>query len=191
MSRNDISKHLVHWVKADTEVEAFETLLEIVYDWSLLGNIGHIRGEYNCVCFSEAPVKSFHGIEGRYKPFGVLLSKEFVYASGGRPVIYQSDNEYELLPESHRWRHVRYEPLANPPIDFTWEREWRVQTDEFHLPPEEVIVLVPNQSWIDEIEQHQYDRERNRIYADTIGYGDFAALQTPRDFHYRVCAIYV
>ena len=28
-----------------------------------------------------------------------------------------------------RWRHVRYEPLLGPRVDFTWEREWRASPD--------------------------------------------------------------
>ncbi len=33
--------------------------------------------------------------------------------------MYQPEAEYEVLHESQRYRHVRYEP---PDTDYTWER---------------------------------------------------------------------
>lgn len=189
MSRKDISENLVHWVKGDDNGDAFETLLEIVFDWVLIGSNGSIKGSYNCVCFTEAPVNQFHSVGGRYKQFGILVSKKFLFSQGGRPVIYQSDAEYDSLPESMRWRHVRYEPNGTPPIDFTWEREWRIKIDELYLPPEEIVVLVPDNSWAEAIKEQQYDREHNRISADIVGYGEFAGWQAPKEFHYRVSVI--
>jgi len=46
-------------------------------------------------------------------------------------VIYQTDNDFNILPEELRWRHVRYEPAGDQAIDFTWEREWRMHCDEW------------------------------------------------------------
>ena len=191
MSRNDISENLVHWIKGDSFEGAFETLLKIVYGWELTGSNGFIKGGYNCVCFTEAPVDEFHSVTGKYKPFGILLSKKFVFSIGGRPVIYQHDSEYSILPDEIKWRHVRYEPCSEEFRDFTWEREWRVHTDCFELPPEEVTVLVPDQTWVDAIHKHQYYREQHRIYAEAVAYGDIAQWQAPDEFHYRVSAISV
>lgn len=63
-------------------------------------------------------------------------------------MLYQSEEEYTALPQSLQWRHVRYDPFARPPVDFTWEREWRVPRD-VAISPEECIVLAPA---FDEIE---------------------------------------
>jgi len=82
------------------------------------------------VCFTEAPENVFHQVLGRYKPFGIQVPKSWLFEKGGRPVIYQAAGEYELLDEKIRWRHVRYEPHTTAPIDFSWEREWRIQAEE-------------------------------------------------------------
>ena len=97
----------------DSDEEAFDVLQQIVQERCLCGGTGHIRGGYQCVCFTEAPQNTFHNVIGRYRPFGIRVSKKWLYQEGGRPVIYQSDQEYDALPESHRWRHVRYEPDAD------------------------------------------------------------------------------
>jgi hypothetical protein len=86
----------------------------------------------------------------RYKPFGVMVSKSWLFSQGGRPVIYQPDEEFELLHESQRFRHVRYEPNAPSPdrrVDFTWEREWRILIDELPLVPDQTTVVVPTRVW--------------------------------------------
>jgi hypothetical protein len=83
-----------------------------------------------------------HGV--RYKPFGVMVGKEWLFEQGGRPVIYQPASEFELLHERQRFRHVRYEP---PTVDFTWEREWRVETDRLELDPARVSLVVPDRKW--------------------------------------------
>jgi len=76
----------------------------------------------------------------RYEPFGVGVPKEWLFQRGGRPVIYQSDAEYERLPGDFRWRHCRYEP---PDVDFTWEREWRIPLERLNLDPAQTWIFVP------------------------------------------------
>ena len=58
-------------------------------------------------CFSEAPLSklaqilanpSAHGM--RYKPFGVMVSKSWLFERAGRPVIYQPESEFDLLHET-------------------------------------------------------------------------------------------
>jgi len=41
-------------------------------------------------------------------------------------VIYLPDNEANWIPDEEKWRHVRYEYGS---VDWTHEREWRVQGD--------------------------------------------------------------
>ena len=154
MIRDDLSDQLVHLTKGETEQEAAARFLSIVGDKALLGGSGLIRGGYRCVCLSEAPISklgailaqpSIHGMP--YAPLGVMLSKTSVFAAGGRPVIYEPESEFQMLPESHRYRHKDYTPGKQP--DFSWEREWRILTDRFPLDPATVTLVVPNRLWSD------------------------------------------
>jgi hypothetical protein len=81
----------------------------------------------------------------RYKPFGVMVPKKWLFSKGGRPVIYQPDAEYEFLHDSQKYRHKRYEPDEG--FDFTWEREWRVLTPSLELDPDVTSVVVPDRRW--------------------------------------------
>jgi hypothetical protein len=77
-----------------------------------------------------------------------MFEKNWVFERGARPVIYQPDDEFYQLPEEIRWRHVRYEPAGWPPVDFAWEREWRLHGDELLFLPSEAVLVVPNQEWV-------------------------------------------
>jgi hypothetical protein len=150
--RDDLSDRLVHLTRGEPTLVAAEAFLAIVRERRLIGGGTHIRGGYRCVCFSEAPIgklahllaASAQGQGVRYKPFGIMVDKAWLFAQGGRPVIYQPEAEFTLLHESQRYRHVRYEP---PGVDFTWEREWRVQVDELALDPAAVTLVVPTRAW--------------------------------------------
>jgi len=171
MPRVDLSNDLIHWIKGDSDEEAFEIIRQIVREQRLRGGSGHIKGRYQCVCFTEAPQTTFHDVIGRYRPFGVRVSKRWLYSEGGRPVIYQREAEFEALPESHRWRHVRYEPDCEPPVDFTWEREWRIRTDVLVLPPGEARLVLPHQEWADLLEADHLEEEEYRIRLESVAYG--------------------
>ena len=153
MHRPDISDSVIHFTKGATAEAALEVLLIMVGEGRILGGTGMIKGGYRCACFTEAPLPAIAGglvnanSFTRYSPFGLMFSKDWLYERGGRPVIYHSDDEYSQLPEHMRWRHVRYEPLSDPVIDFTWEREWRLQCDELRFDPSEVALVVPNRDW--------------------------------------------
>lgn len=149
LDREDISTYLVHFIKGDDYEEAFRTLTSIVRGSQLLGGTGFIKGSYRCVCFSEAPIKtlgqmlmkpSIHGV--KYKPFGIIVEKKWLFEQGGRPVIYETDSEYTNLVEELRWRHVRYEQHLDPPIDFSWEREWRIRVDSLYIDPDVAWLVV-------------------------------------------------
>jgi hypothetical protein len=107
-------------------------------------------------------------------------------------VIYQSDAEYDQLSLDYRWRHVRYEPDAVPPIDFSWEREWRIRIDELALPPGETQIIVPHESWAYLlIDEHQAGEEE-RIEFEAVAYGDeWARFQDPAPFRYAYSVVNV
>ena len=127
-------------------------LKKILYEGSLKGTSNWTYGK-DCVCFTEAPIQEFNSIfslvaiaasekeRPRYEPYGVAVSKKWLFEQGGRPVIYDKPDKLEALPENHKYRFVPYDPMQG--IDFTWEREWRIQTESLTLDPKQTLVVVP------------------------------------------------
>ena len=191
-ARADISEKLIHFTRGATYEDALECLLTIVGEGRLIGGNGMIRGEYRCVCFTEAPAPALAGgfvnakSFGRYSPFGIMFDKTWVYARGGRPVIYESDGEFDALPEGMRWRHVRYGPLGTPPVDFTWEREWRIRTDNLTFSPADAVLIVPNdesEAFVLDIWNSQQDCE---VEAYSVIFEQTVAEQMRDSFPWRI-----
>jgi len=158
MNRVDISEFLVHFTKGD---EAPANFASIANEAVLRGGTGFIKGNFRCVCFTEAPLHSLQDIllhrtghAFKYEPFGVIVRKKWLFGLGGRPAIYQPDSEFPSLPDSHKWRHVRYEPNATPPVDFTWEREWRILTNTLAISPKDAWLVVPSVEALREVCQN-------------------------------------
>lgn len=149
--RPDLATHLIHFTKGRDREDAYSTLKTILQQQRLLGSTRLVRGATSCICFSEAPLTSLeHGLVNdsgftRYSPFGLLFSKTFIFERGGRPVIYQPESEFRLLPPPLRWRHVRFEPTGDSPVDFTWERDWRVPGDELRFGFGDVEIVLPDE----------------------------------------------
>jgi hypothetical protein len=177
MQREDLSDFLVHFIKGDTNEEAFGVLSLIVQQAGLLGGAGFIRAPCRCVCFSEAPIPVLANFLARYsvnrvryRPFGVAVRKRWLFEQGGRPVIYGRESEYSALPEDFRWRHVRYEPDLEPPIDFTWEREWRIKTDRLGITPDVASLVLPDTSWADRVpRERRYQDPYASLYSEITG----------------------
>lgn len=174
MIREDLSDRLIHLTRAQTHEESGNVLSAILRERRLLGGTGNIRGGYACVCFSEAPIGKLGQIlaqpmahKVRYKPYGVMVKKEWLFSHGGRPAIYQPDSEFTGLPESHRYRHVCYEPGGE---DFSWEREWRIKTDALALDPESTTVVVPNRKWADSMRREHQATQATKAML-TLGLG--------------------
>jgi len=152
-NRKDISDKLIHFTKEENEEETYRLLCRIVKEKRILGTSEKIKGGYKCVCFTEAPLLSLQDglvnpdAYSRYSPFGIIFDKRWIFAQGGRPVIYQTNEEFALLPEELRWRHVRYEPNGNPSIDFSWEREWRIRCDFLPIDPTYAGIVVLSDEW--------------------------------------------
>jgi hypothetical protein len=132
---------------------ASSVLRKILYEGKLTGTSGWSYG-YNCVCFTEAPIQELNSIFSlvdiaatareppRYEPYGIGVNKKWLFAQGGRPVIYDHPDILSSLPEDQKYRFVPYDPMNK--IDFTWEREWRIKTDFLKLDPKETLVVVPS-----------------------------------------------
>ena len=151
MLRDDLSANLVHLTRGETDEAAAQSFLDILSSRTLLGSKRDIRGGYKCVCFTETPIAKLASvlaspeqIEMRYKPFGVMVAKKWLFSKGARPVIYQPESEFELLAEQQRFRHVRYE-LGK--VDYAWEREWRFPAVSLDLDPDEITFIVPTRAW--------------------------------------------
>jgi len=154
--RDDLSDRLVHLTKGP---QAFENFVNILNTRTILGGTGYIKGNYRCVCFSEAPISKLPQILAmphetvKYRPYGFIFHKNWVFSAGGRPVIYQPDPDFAKLPEEKRHLHVRFWLSDKYSVDHTWEREWRIKTDALKFTPAEVTVLVPTRDISDRIKQ--------------------------------------
>jgi len=189
--RFDISDKLIHFTRGESEDDAFAKLRTIIAERRLIAGNRMVRGGYGCISFTEAPVEAF--VDAfvrrfpftRYSQFGLMFSKSWVYDRGGRPVIYQPDSDFGILPEELRWRHVRYEPTAEQVIDFTWEREWRVRCDGLAFSPAEASIIVPNEGWASAL-RRSHDAEQDAVvelYATAIGRRTAEWLREPFLWH--------
>ncbi len=163
MNRIDISNYLIHFTKGESTECAFQCLRKIISEKRLLGSGETIKGRFPCVCFSEAPLAALtNGLinpqfYSKYSPFGILVHKQWLFEQGGRPVIYETDNEFATLTETHRWRHMRYEP---PNIDFTWEREWRICGDHLGFNAGTASIVVPDAEWAKRlVDEHTLEQD--------------------------------
>lgn len=178
MSRPDISPNLIHFTSGVTDSNAFKRLQKIIRDRKLIGSDNKIKGQYRCVCFTEAPLASLssglvnEGHYSKYKMFGILVSKKWLFEQGGRPVIYQPASEYKDLQETHRWRHMTFELGDMGSItDFTWEREWRIQCDKLPFDNATAKIVVRDASWAARLmNEHDDDQEYTvRQYSVIMG----------------------
>ena len=142
--RNDLSPFLFHFTKE------FETLKLIVQQLKLNANRGYI-------CFTEAPLtqsielfRYFHkfqptlfnsNLKPMYEPYGIGLSRDFLFIKGAKPLIYGSLEELDLLPIEFKWRAMELN-LVNH--DYSWLREWRVVGQEFDFSDyrNEIIIVT-------------------------------------------------
>lgn len=194
-TRPDISDKLIHFTRGVTADDAFNRLRRIIEERRLLGGNRMIKGGFRCVCFTEAPLpslkKGFVNAEhfSRYAPFGIMFSKSWVFSQGGRPVIYQPETEYQLLPKALKWRHVRYEPLSSLPIDFTWEREWRVRCEELTFGPQVAVIVLPNHQWTALLQDIHDSEQDYEVYAYATVFSDEIAEALREPFLWTVVTL--
>ncbi len=86
---------------------------------------------------------------------------------------------------------MRYEPDADPPFDFSWEREWRIKTNELQLDPSQTSILVPDESWAQKlIQEHEENEFWEREFRATE-YGEEWRMYPLNDFAFRYTVINV
>jgi hypothetical protein len=191
-TRPDISEKLIHFTSGDNPEEAFGHLQQIIADQYLSGGNTKIKGCFHCVCFTEAPLTSLrHGLVNpsgysHYSSFGVLFEKKWIFEQGGRPVIYQSEAEFDTLPESLRWRHMRYEPGV---VDFTWEREWRICCERLSFTPDISVIVVPSERWADRLKDEHEAEQDFKVLQYSQVMDDMLALQYREEFGWRITVL--
>lgn len=145
--RKDSSGYLYHWAKANINYgginewyeSAYTTLVKILSSFELRSGASQgLSNGHSCICFTESPISFITGDNSKYQPFGLEFSKKDIYTLGGAQVFYCSRADYELLPQELKWRWMIHEPLfrdSHRPygIDFTWEREVRVNSQKVTL----------------------------------------------------------
>jgi hypothetical protein len=107
--RSDLSSKLIHLTRTVDGLSAEERFRRILAEGRLLGSRCDVRGGFTVVAFTEAPISSLASVlaiareqKMRYAPLGVMVDKRWLYERGGRPVIYQSNVEFDELPESKK-----------------------------------------------------------------------------------------
>lgn len=168
MIRTDVSTKLIHLTRTVDGMSAEQRFSQILANGELKGSSTDIRGGFKVVAFTESPISMLASVlthaselNMRYAPLGVMVDKTWLYKHGGRPVIYQSNREYDELPASKQHLHVRYEPDRG--IDYSWEREWRIKCDSLKLDPHSTTVIVPSREW--EAQYHSVLAGRRNIAA--------------------------
>jgi len=167
-------------------------MCKIIKEKLLLGSNEKIKGGYKFVCFSEAPLASLrNGLVNtteysHYSAFGVMFDKRWIFAKGGRPAIYQTDNEFYSLPEILRWRHVRYEPNGEELIDFTWERKWRIKCEALPIDPSYTAIVVPNRVWAQRMLSEHESEQDFRIFQYSLVLDEILAQQYRAEFPWRI-----
>lgn len=186
MIRGDLSNRLIHLTRDSEDLSAEQVLRSIVQDGCLRGSSNDIRGGHSVVCFTEAPLSALAqtmAVEPtamRYQPFGVMVSRDWLYARGGRPVIHSAPQDYDALPPSMQYRYVKYQPERRNG-DWTWEREWRIQTDGLALDPAHTTLIVPRRAIADAyVTAHYEDLVKLALALGEVG---FAVIE-PYQWHF-------
>ena len=115
-----------------------------------------IRGARPAVCMFDVPIPELRTIldrrnRRRYEPFGIAVDKRYAFTMGARPVIYLPWREAEkILAPEERWRVVSLEIDKDPPVDWSFEREWRIAGN---LAVERPLAVALVETWkdVDEI----------------------------------------
>jgi hypothetical protein len=93
------------------------------------------------------------------------------------------------LSDIHNWRHVRYEPNGANPIDFTWEREWRVKCERLEFHPSDVVTLLPREEWTDELMREHEAEQDYQVQMYSLILNRTIAQQYRERFPWRVSVL--
>ena len=72
---------------------------------------------------------------------------------------------------------MTYEPNADNPVDFTWEREWRLHADELRFDSSCASIIVPDAEWEARmLADHEDDQDWNVLAYSQIMDSSLAEL---------------
>jgi hypothetical protein len=165
--RTDLSTQIVHLTREKTigeKTTPVAVLFDIVDQQRVRASSvteGFIVGAIPAACFQDAPLGAIcqnvfyeqkykeqnEKAKVRYRAMGVAFPKEYAYAKGARPVIYdRTQDAKDYLPKEQWWRIVNFDLTnENSIIDWTHEREWRVPGD-FAFERDQATLLFVNES---------------------------------------------
>ena len=178
----DIGDHLIHFTGRTgsryslpediRNLDAPTRLERILHQGRIRAVATFGTGGRPIVAFTESSQASVLRLmsEGRYTPWGIGFSKQFIFERGGGPVFYVRGDEWDAataaLPDPMRARAVRFWPGATweigDPLLFDaqqlpttlatesqWlhEREWRVPSDVAFGWADVKFLIVPAPDW--------------------------------------------
>ncbi|SHO50083.1 hypothetical protein [Desulfopila aestuarii] len=137
-SRSDLSQWLVHFCKEvivnNKKLDHFGSLLNILEADEIYASCSEPIRRYNtfgACCFYDIPLSNYHEViktnPSDRRGYGIIVDKIILWHLGGRPVIYTDNTTSINWPESERYRLVYTDLKKVPPVDWTHEREWRIQ----------------------------------------------------------------
>ncbi|HTR63900.1 MAG TPA: hypothetical protein VMH37_19465 [Candidatus Binataceae bacterium] len=150
---------LTHFTRAARTSSAMDNLVSILTAQVVRGGRRMVRGGKAAVCMFDIALPALSTVltrenRRRYEPFGIAVDKRYAFRMGARPAIYLPWREArEAIAPAEHWRVVSIEMDRHPPVDWTYEREWRLQGD-LPLQPKLCVALVESWRDADEI----YDR---------------------------------
>jgi hypothetical protein len=150
---------LAHFTRASGRSSAIDNLVAILEARAVRGATRMVRSGRPAVCLFDAPLAELSTLLGernrrRYQPFGIAVDKRYAFLRGARPVIYLPlAQAAAILEPEEMWRVVSIDLARTPPVDWTFEREWRLLGD-LPLEPKFSVALV--ESWGDA--EEIYDR---------------------------------
>jgi hypothetical protein len=150
---------LAHFTRAESKASAMDNLVRILESCAISGSSRLVPGKQRAVCMFDVPIPDLYRVlvkssRRRYEPFGVAVDKRYAFAQGARPVIYLPLAEAaEIVRPEELWRVVSLDFARTPPIDWSFEREWRMRGD-LPLQPKLTVALV--NTWADA--EEIYDR---------------------------------
>jgi len=150
---------LTHFTRAARTSSALDNLLAILHGGVIRGSSRMIRDKRRVVCLFDAPLAELKRLldrrnRRRYEPFGIALDKRYAFRMGARPVIYMPLREAEeIVAARELWRVVSIDMNRTPPIDWSFEREWRLAGD-LPIEPGSAVALVETWRDADEVFDH-------------------------------------
>ena len=209
----DVGDHLIHFtgrsgssLSLPDEIGRLDPpgrLAQILHDGTVRAFPAFGTGRRPIVAFTESSEAAVLRLisDGRYRPFGVGFSKQFIFEQGGGPVLYVRGDEWsaaaDAVPDPLRARLVRFWPGADwepgdplgvldmPQLpdhlrtESQWlhEREWRVPHNVTFAWADVKFLVVPTPVWAVE-RAEAYGEAYGEEYAEQFAAIPIVAIDT-------------